>query len=109
MQAKRSFEALHAFIDAYERILAGDDFRSDLDPEVTDDISESVKSAHELLVLLRESAPVAAGVLTALMATKVILNESLAKIEHLCVQRWCKLCHVVLCCRVSYQALPVLA
>ena len=84
-RAKRNHEALHAFIEAHERILQADDYRSDLDPQVTDDVASSVESAHKLLLELRREAPLASSVLTAVMATKVILNEQRGKIMHLCV------------------------
>ena len=78
-------EALHAFIEAHERVTHSDDYRSDLDPKVTDDITDCIKNAHELLQRLRAEAPVASSVLTAVMAAKVVLNEQRGKVLHLYV------------------------
>lgn len=96
LQAKRNLEALHAFIEAHERVTNSNDYRSDLDPKVTDDITDCIKNAHELLQKMRAQATVAASVLTAVMAAKVVLNEQRGKVLHLYVPT-ARSCRLVAC------------
>lgn len=80
---QRAQEALHAYIEAHSSILDGDDYRSALDPVVTEAIRETVTDAMQVLNDLRQNNVVEATVLGAVMAAKVVLNGMRGKIMHL--------------------------